>query len=350
MCKTEFVRGEKLALSALLIFIYILGPVSCSNEANRLELESRNTGLIALRHNMWCESSPPVDPRDPTGSLKPMDTFADYFYWFNPWIEAQEHLMTRKSDLNPALPARYDEYVPSIFLKSFSAGELEWCGIMRGFPDGLEMPASAILEIWVNDFQPDSLLRAGVLHIDFGNIDEDFFEHDMSELNNELDEHVGVWTLTHDTGFRTAANSYQGEACEYPQDLLAGYDPGMDVIVGINCRRGNSRFDTEDTNENWRLDEDNGYYSFSIPLNSIAVVDVFYDYADETDYWNDPVNRMKAWRLYRLPISEARVAGRDISPPRFDNIQHMRIWIEEMGRIEGLRGQVVEIAQLRIVK
>lgn len=289
------------------------------------------------------------------GSLKPMDTFADYFYWFNPWIEVQEHLMTRKSDLNPALPARYDEYLPSLFLKSFSAGELEWCGIMRGFPDGLEMPASAILEIWVNDFQPDSLQRTGVLHIDFGWIDEDFFEHDMSELNNELDEHIGIWTLTHDTGFRTAANSYQGEPCEYPQDLLAAYDPVMDVIVGINCRRGNARFDTEDTNESWRLDEDNGYFSFSIPLDSQAVVDVQRDYANAGHYWNDKPdqdypNRIKAWRLYRLPISQASVVGRDIAPPHLDHIQHMRIWIEEMGRVQGMRGQVVEIAQLRIVK
>lgn len=349
-CKKGFMRGEKIKLSALLLFLLCLGLVSCSTERAPTVPEDRDTGLITILSHVWHESSPPVDPLNTTGPLIPMDAFTDSFCWFNPWIEVQEHLMTRRSDLNPALPGRYDEFLPSLFLKTFSALDEEWCGIMRGFPGGLEMPASSILEIWINDFQPDSILRTGILHIDFGWIDEDYFEHDSNELNNELDEHVGIWTLTHDTGFRTAANSYQGESCEYSQDLRAGYDPGLDIIAGINCRRGNGLLDTEDSNDSWRLDEDNGYYSFSIPLKSLAVIDVPYDYADETDYWSDPVNRMKAWRLYRLPISQAAVVGRDISPPLLDNIQHMRIWIEGMGSVEGLRGQVVEITQLRILK
>jgi hypothetical protein len=328
----------------------LAGSLSCSDDPIRPEpYEDKN--LISLLRRVWYEASQPVDPEN-HASLIDLDAFADSFYWYNPSQRDQLHLITTRWDLIPTLTEGERTPVESIFLKTFGAGDDDWYGILRGFDGGLDLSDAIEFEIWINDFQPDSLLRDGVLHLDFGYIDEDFFETELNELNDELGN-APAWTIDNDTGFRTASNSWQGEDCEFPYTFDNYLSSPFDLYPGINCRRGNAVWDSEDLNRNGKLDEANAYYTFTVPLDSTAAIDVQRDYTDIDDYWNDwpeadYPNRKKAWRKYILPITEARAIAQSGTLPDLDNITHMRIWIEGAGRLTGLRGQVIEITRLRI--
>jgi hypothetical protein len=311
-------------------------------------IEVSNT--ISLLRRSWYESS--ELPASIAMNLGPRVN-QESFYWYNPSQKDQVHLLTSRWDLNPNLNERERTSVTSVFLKNFDAPEDSWAGIMTGFPGGIDVTTAQYLEIWVNDFQPDSLLRGGTLHIDFGMINEDFFEPTNDELNDERNKELLTWSKLEDTGFRTAANSELGEQyCEYPYEFN-NYDRARDIYPGINCRNNNDQHDTEDLNKNGRLDQTDAYYSLHLPLASTAIIDVQRDFANAGHYWNDKPdqdypNRKKAWRMYRLQVTDSLISPTGVQP-RLDAIQHVRIWVENADSLSGLRGQVVEITGIKFV-
>jgi hypothetical protein len=229
--------------------------------------------------------------------------------------------------------------------------------VMTGFPGGgLDLTTSQYLEIWVNDFDTSLVAgRGGVLHIDFGNIDEDFYMPDSMTLDgrniwNDEDAPPYTWTIEEDTGF-------PGEGCSYPTDFSGENISDLFLTFpGINCRRGNGYHDSEDMNSNGRLDTLNYYYSFELPLDSEAIIDVQRDF-DRTkyaDYWDDAdENDLKAWRMYRIDLSKAELVSPTGSEPRWDAIQHMRIWVSDIDQLgannDGWRKGFLEIAEFKFV-
>ncbi|MCK4349527.1 MAG: hypothetical protein KAX13_01645, partial [Candidatus Krumholzibacteria bacterium] len=216
-------------------------------------------------------------------------------------------------------------------------------------------------EIWVNDFDTDTLAssRGGVLHIDFGRIDEDFYQPDSATSdgrafwNDEVTEYPYVWTIEHDNGFKDEIGSY-------PIDF-SQVDPRIKTFPYINSRRGNSLHDTEDLNSNGRLDTVNTYYTIDLPLSKEAIIDVRrdFDQIKYADYWDDPdkktENTKKAWRMYRIDLSKADLISPSGAVPRWDAIQHMRLWISDVDNLGlpegegGGRGTILEIAEVKLV-
>lgn len=311
--------------------------------------------MLSLIRRTWYEASPPIDTM--TMEPFPFDSIPE-FYWFNPSrTDQQEYLITSRRDLNPGLDPRENSTVTSLFIKAMSPNENQWCGIVTGFPSGgFDLSTAQYLEIWVNDFDTVAADRGGVLHIDFGKIDEDFYRPDETAQDgrgilNDEDKPPYTWTIEEDIGFI-------GETGSYPTELSdKTYDPARGIFTGINSRRYNGIHDTEDLNKNGRLDETNAYYTLELDLSSAALIDVRKNFprSEYYDYWAEKAaNEFKAWRMYRLDIADAKLISPTGSEPRWDAIQHMRIWIsdvDELGRPggEGGRGNIIEIAGLKFV-
>jgi hypothetical protein len=310
-----------------------------------------DSDMIPMGRRAWYEASPPLDSLDYSSKL-PSSAFPQ-FYWFNVSRELQPQLKTSRRDLNPGLDPRENSAVSSLFLRPIDPVEGEWCGVMTGFPGGgLDLMTSQYLEIWVNDFDTSLVAgRGGVLHIDFGNIDEDFYMPDSITSDgrnvwNDEDAPPYTWTIEEDTGF-------PGESCSYPTDFSVENISGVFLTFpGINCRRGNGYHDSEDLNSNGRLDTLNTYYSFELPLDSEAIIDVQRDFDKIRygDYWGEAdENPLKAWRMYRIDLSKAELTPPTGSEPRWDAIQHMRVWLSGIDQIDGNRGALVEIAEIKFV-
>lgn len=315
---------------------------SCTDET--IVIPSGENGADALEINilryMWYESSPPVNPV--TEQLESAADRAEQC-WYNPHPD-QHYLGLYSCDLDPACDSKSDRLL-SLMISIIEPAPEQWCGIMHGFPEGLDLSRAQYLEIWINDFQPDSLLRWGTVHIEFGLIDEDFHQPDSNRFDDE-DQWPYGWTHEEDTGF-------EGEDCRFPIDII--FNPEYYIYEDINCRVENWMWDTEDLNRNGYLDVTNAYYHVEIDLAAEAVVDIQRDYSKVkyADYWYavDRSNYVKAWRLYRIDRAElfARLISPDGPAPRLDAIQHMRIWISKPHDIDGMRGSLVQIGLIRFV-
>ncbi len=287
---------------------------------------------INLVRAQWYEASPPISPLDSVTVLPPLPPEKEFF-WYNPAnTNEQQFLTTSKKDLNPNLDDRENSRQTSMFIKAWEPDLNQWSGIMTGFTGGIDLSTSQYIEIWVNDYTVDQDDRRGVLHIDFGKIDEDFHQ---PELNRHDNENAINWTNEADTGF--VGEKYEDRPFnrDFNEDK---FDEVMGVYMWINSRFGNSRADNEDMNGNGRLDESNEYYTIALDLADTAIIDVQRDFSGVTEYWNDPekgsINRQKSWRMYRLDITKAARMG-DLAP-RLDKISHMRIWVENIDQVQAI--------------
>ncbi len=315
-----------------------------------------DSDAISLVRRNWFEASPPLDPV----TLEPLGTSVDDvpdFNWFNPSRTDQlDKWVTTRWDLNPSLDTRENSNITSLFIKVHNpdvARDDQWAGVMTGFPGGLDLTTTQYLEIWVNDYQIDPARRGGVLHIDIGKIDEDFFEPELDAFNDE-DKPPYTWTADEDSGFVGAVDEklYRDP---YPGILNeATWDETRQVYRGINSRILNGIHDSEDLNKNGRLDESNAYYALELRLGDTALVDVREQYP-ETDYpeyyAEREINRSKAWRMYRLDLSHVSdfLVSDMGGEPRWDAIQQMRLWVSGFDSLVGSEGHRIEIAGLKIV-
>ncbi|MCD6379278.1 hypothetical protein J7M07_02375 [bacterium] len=287
---------------------------------------------LTLARTLWSPASPPLDPDSTSITLSSPDGME--FYWFNPaTTDEQEYLVTSKKDLNPEIDDRENTRETTLFLKTIteSTGD-NWCGVMSGFMGGLDLSTAQYLEMWVNDFTEEPSSRGGIVHIDFGEIDEDYYQPEENRLN---DENPYNWTaMENDFGFEG-----DNPNDRYPTSFdESTYDSERGVYTGINSRVQNSIHDTEDINRNGRLDENNNYYSLEFNLADSAMIDVRRDFGVEGN---------KAWRMYRLDLGNMRLFG---TAPRIDVIEHMRIWIENVDSIQvGENQHTLEIAALKFV-
>ena len=284
---------------------------------------------INLIRAQWFGASPPVDP-DASGATLPSLPPGMEFYWYNPAnTDQQKFLTTSKKDLNPKLDDRENSRLTSMFIKAIDPGIDQWAGVMTGFAGGIDLSTSQYLEIWVNDYTVDQIDRRGILHIDFGKIDEDFHEPDSNRFDVE---NLINWTIEDDKGFRGDDQSkvFNGD---FGADK---WDSERGIYKWINSRIGNSRADSEDLNRNSRLDSINEYYSLELELADTAIIDVQRDFKGVSSYWEDSdkgwINRKKSWRMYRLDLSRAEVRGS--LPPRLDKISHLRIWVDDIDQVQ----------------
>ncbi len=326
-----------------------------------MEGVEETNGVNMLRRS-WYPASPAWTVVGGVDSLCEADSQAVYRWYNAARTSKQEYLITSRRDLNPGLDERENSSVSSLFLSAINPRPDQWCGIMTGFPGGgLDLSNAQYLEIWVNDFNtnftndpadPLHPLRGGVVHIDFGRIDEDFYQPDKDAFDSEDKPPYG-WSIDEDTGF-------DGDNCTYPTDFSdANWVANESCYKGINCRKGNGMQDSEDLNGSGYLEQLNAYYTVTFDLAQAAEIDVQRDFPltdpAYADYWSDPaktLNPSKGWRKYRIDLAKAGVVKGE---PRLDAIQHMRIWIERPDSlvtdttVTFSDARVLEIAEVQFV-
>ncbi|HEY5133534.1 MAG TPA: hypothetical protein VII85_07620, partial [Candidatus Krumholzibacteriaceae bacterium] len=303
---------------------------------------------VSFLRRGWYESSPALEWHSSGDVLRGPDTEPE-FYWYNAArTSKQEYFITSRRDLNPALSTRENSTLTTLFLDAINPQAGQWCGIMTGFPGGgLDLSTAQYIEIWVNDFAFDpagTTPRHGTVHIDFGRIDEDFYQSALNKFDDEDKPPYG-WTIYEDTGF-------EGETCTYPNDFGdAAWNGSKSVYEGIDCRKGNGMHDSEDLNSNGYLDEINAYYTVSFNLADSASIDVRRDFSPDLLKQYDQeknLNPRKAWRKYRIDLSKMRRVGQ--GEPRLDAIQHMRIWVDGLDSIQVFNDPSIQFDDARLVE
>jgi hypothetical protein len=317
----------------------------------------------------WHPSSPPVDPLDESRTLEP-DSMQS-FIWYN--IEPDKGGAHRR-DFNPDLNDRENTLVPTLDVEvdGIPRGpDRNWVGVMTGFgAGGLDLSRGQYLEVWVNDFKPNPAERGGYLRIDMGRIDEDFFEPDQDNFDLEDQERDGWQAAWDDTGLDGMFNINPDAVKNNPgivrlEEDSAGTDPNLDLhgddyipsrIDGrfskINGTEKNNAEDTEDLDRSGAMEETNSYYSFVIDLSDTAVVDIResfpgYDGFDNEYHQND------SWRLYRVKLSDATVVAPKGIEPRWNEIRHVRVWIDDVETVfqddRPIGRRRLQLAEMKVV-
>ncbi len=298
---------------------------------------SEDSDNITLARRLWYPASPPRLPTDDGLGLALPDTGRLGFVWYN----IEPRLAATRRDLNPLLDPREDATVQTLDFDldaiPTSGDTLSWVGVMTGFHGGgLDLTQGQFLEIWVNDFTQDPARRGGVLHIDLGTIDEDFFEPERDRFDDEDRDRDGFAAAFDDTGldglFDEDEPGYDPDRNPDPH----GDDIDLSRIQGrfsrVNGTEGNRVYDTEDLDGNTQLDRINAYFSFEIHLDDSAEVDISREFPTY-DGFNDAFHRHDAWRKYRVRLSDAKIVAPDGIEPRWDQIRHIRIWFRDAAEV-----------------
>ncbi len=329
---------KRFAVTILLLITLVAIVASCDDESTNPPTPEPTSGLVDLGRWVWHPASIPLDENNDS---KPTDSRVA-FYWYN--IEAE--LGVHRRDLDPTLDEQENTLVESLDVELESAPASDpilYAGVMMGVKDGLDISEREYLEIWINDFKPDPLDRGGILHIDLGIMDENFYDPAVNVFNDEDQDRDGFEAASDDTGLDELFNADEAGTGEDP----AGDDIVRSRINGrfskINGTEGNDRYDTEDLDRNTQLGLVNGYFSYEIHLADSAVTDVSAQYPGY-DGFNDAAHVNDSWRLYRVLLSDHVVRAPDGVQPSFDEIRHIRIWfdgLEEVVRTD-------EVGQLRV--
>lgn len=291
---------------------------------------AESSDLVSLSRLGWYQASRPIDG-DGLTQLAATDRMPS-IHWYIPEIRVQRQF------LNPELEGQertetqqaIELYMEKDPEATWESGQ--WGGIMRGLSaTGLDLSQSQFLELWVNDNKQTLDSRRGVLHIDFGTIDEDFawpetevdgvYEYDtwqLEDLNqdgnfNQTSEDVGLdaYVVTQD-GRRVVVR--EGEVYNAEEaDAGAPYP-------NINNTRGNTHEDSEDLDGNTRFDRDNDYYTVAIDLAETEPLIDVYDTFPTADL------RGTAWRKYRIRLSDLDLP---VGSPDIAAVRHIRIWYED---------------------
>jgi hypothetical protein len=315
-----------------------------------------DSDLIALARRSWHPPSPPVDStglstREPSTRMRTM--------WYNiePELNGQKSGVTRR-DLNPNLDERESTLVQTLDIEfdTLTTDTTHWGGVMAGFRGGgLDLSQGQFIEFWINDFRGDNFLaRGGKIHIDLGSIDEDFYRPELSEFDTEDPNRDGFVALTEDTGLdRIAA----GEPGDSPDDdwsisRLPQGDPNGRFLQ-INGTEGNRVFDSEDLDGSGQMETTNAYFSFVLDLATEAggpqpVVDVRKQFPGHVRL-KEPPHANDSWRLYRIRLGDNVERSPLGFKPSFEQIRHIRIWVEDVRRVVDPQIKRVQITELKVV-
>jgi len=287
---------------------------------------TKNYTDLSTRRGIWTASSPPLD----SSGLKLPLARRGRLWWYNPvqaltitsiWPARQEGVKRQDDRIDVLIL----NYFPDM---SLTTPDSSWAGIMRPFYTGLSnQTLSKYIEVWCH---PDTASAAQnpMLNIDLGSISEDIDDdqHWDSEDRDSLGTAIGVFEPgEEDTGLDGVFDPQ--ETGPYPPPDRNGdswsWDPdARDVDYSrINGTEHNNndpdrlgRFDTEDINNNSGLDMQNGYFEYSVNLDSSTYV------VDSTS---------TGWKLLRIPLQDStvyRVRGNS-QQADFTRINFARVWM-----------------------
>ncbi len=315
------------------------------------------------REGWWWASLPAefANPSDVNRRFKPQDRA--YIRWYRPTPS-----VTRE-DLNPDLSEQERrDVVPALNLQleppagTDTFADTLYTGIMRGYASDLDLTEAQYLEFWVNDFQKNVDAREGVLHFDFGFINEDFYWKTVFDeqqqkyvlergvLDQEDTDNDGQLSTDEDVGLDGIASVDEDKPRSPFENVLGrASDPGgddfdssreddADPFPRINGLEFNQRLDSEDLNLNGSLDMADAYYTLTLPLKDTdhVLVDVNRDYPTFVSSDDRKVNN--SWRKYRLDLKEIQLrmahlgeTGFLTKPADLSKVRFFRVWYEVPG-------------------
>ncbi len=322
-----------------------------------------SSDVVSLSRLGWYQASRPAHLDDPTFRLRYQESSGDLDWGtYDPetrvpdvrWFLPEERVLRRY--LNPALVGQERDETQQalqIRLEAPAAGWTadSWGGIMRGLSRaGLDLTQAQFLEFWVNDFRTDTSgtdplrVRSGRLHIDFGDIDEDFYWPPDAQGNPILGTEQwedanrdGVFTYQEDIGLDGLWSADYTQVLREGELYDAEYGSAANPFPAINNTARNNYEDSEDLNDNTVIDRANAFFSVTVDLRETDPdVDVLYDYA-VGDYADDPAIQADlaqlradgfAWRKYRIRLSDV-LPVTVASTPDLARIKHVRVWFED---------------------
>ncbi|MGD8413977.1 MAG: cell surface protein SprA, partial [Candidatus Latescibacterota bacterium] len=356
------------AVSTITVSGEVAGSIPDPNTKGEAYIEDfegiEDSDRFTTSRRTWKPASPPVDPTDFGLELSP-DSMQS-FIWYN--IEPDQG-GAHKRDFNPDLNERENTLVSTLDLEVDDiprAPERNWVGVMTGFGSGgLDLSRGQYLELWINDFKPNEADRGGLLRIDMGRIDEDFFEPEKNQPDFEDQERDG-WLATYDdTGL-------DGKFNGVPENLPTGIvrepesdDPNVDAngddynparingrFIYINGTEKNQVDDSEDLDRSGQVEQSNSYFSYVIDLSDTAVVDIRETYPNYDGFARD-LHKNDSWRLYRVKLSDATIVAPDGIEPRLDEIRHVRIWIDDVEQVfqdaDPVGSRRFQLAEMKVV-
>jgi hypothetical protein len=301
-----------------------------------------DSDLISLSRRNWWWASPPIEPTDSLGLTALEADQREKFYWYN----IEPNFGVHRRDLNPELNERESNLVTTLDLEfdTTSVDPDRWGGLMTGFAgSGLDISKGQFIEIWINDFTPEAADRGGVVYLELGAIDEDFFEPDLNKENNEDKNKDGFTALTEDTGLDGLSNE---EGDQSDDDYNVERDSNK-RFTSINGTEGNFLLDSEDLDRSGVMDQKNFYFRYKLHLDSIAEVDIRRDYPNYEGFRTSG-HEKDSWRLYRINLDEAEQVTKH-GTPSLDQITHMRIWLRDVANTLDPTLPRLQIAELKIV-
>jgi len=268
----------------------------------------------------------------------------------------------KRGHLNPTLPEEeaddgivvlelgFDRQTVRNLLVSepFRAQDL-WSGVMSAFSgNGLDLTQARTLEFWINDGIGDPAARRGRMHIDFGDISENFvfFENnpermldDNPSFNREAVNEFQFIAGTDDLGWNGRNDNCPGEDTPWP----IGVDCHLPSRINAdgqhtwaNGTEANNSYDTEDINRDGEWDTKNSFFRYSLDLADVSLVDPGTDITPT--YGNDPSvdpelrQGFKGWRHYRLDMQKIllqAIIAPGQTPPSLRQVRYLRIWFDD---------------------
>ncbi len=268
----------------------------------------------------------------------------------------------KRGHLNPTLPETeandgitvlelgFDRQSVRNLLSSepFRAPQL-WSGVMSAFAaNGFDLTQTRTVEFWVNDGIGDPAARRGRMHIDFGDISEDFvfFKNNPdrpldnnTSFNREAVSEFQFIPTTDDLGWNGRKDNCPGEDTPWP----LGVDCHLPSRINsdgqhtwANGTEGDNRFDTEDINGDGEWDTKNSFFRYTLDLADVSLVDPGTDITPT--YGNDPSvdpelrPGFQGWRHYRLDLQKIlldSIMAPGQTPPSLRQIRYLRLWFED---------------------
>jgi cell surface protein SprA len=272
------------------------------------------------RRGVWTACSPPLNVLDEKLDLD----YKTDLWWYNPFDPVRIREIWPERDVR-AQDDRHDVLNLQFFPDSTADyPDSSWAGIMRPIFSGMaDHSQTKFIELW---YHPDLGVQSGapLLHIDLGLISEDL--DDDGDLDSEDANLNGVLLPEEDTGldglFSESEPGYDpvsnpdpnGDDWYYSNDEPNNYSQINGTEENRNDPDRLGRFDTEDINNNGSLDEQDGYFEYTVDLN-------------DPEYWADSTST--GWQLLRIPLQDSlvyRLRGVEGSAD-FTRLSYARIWL-----------------------
>ena len=314
---------------------------------------SKRMTTLGIRYSTWTPASPPRKFMlfDEFGGIRDSsikaDTTADKYRgvlnWYNPYNQVHINDIWPNKDVNSQTGQTTDVLVLEASRHADQPADSAWVGIMRSTASFPNQQRTKYLEIWIRSPSQDQS-KAPHINIDIGRMSEDWFMksfdkdtkkisygsytvgeerrlHGYRQLDTEDANNNGLIESGEDTGIDglTDANEPEG----WPDDNWArptGDNNNRDYSH-LNGTENSSQMqsanypDTEDLDNNGRLDRIDNYFEYSIALDS--------------DQYRVTHVAKTGWKQYRIPIKDyiTKFGNPDTT---FQDIYYVRLWLSNL--------------------